>query len=512
MLNLTFFPPHKYGKKRLSSYGVFCMKEVAFTLALTFSVCTNPAKATNLNMESGRPVTNYTLTNTSVAVSVLNGGCLANYTFSQKLPNPVGVSNILVGATVTIVFLNGTDASSFSGGTFNGTAINVLTASNPNQFTLSFTAPAAVSGSGTTFTMVINGIGNAPSGNAGNASVTIDNSSGGTDSDNTYSYTLSVLIEPFFPYPGYVPSYAQANTLGYCVNNLVSGETYCFDYILPGSGTVTTAFVTNSSCGSGGGSQSGTYNASNSVGLVGLTTYQEECILLNTGNFIWGTGAGQTSGTIYTCCYTAPGGCANISFCPMLDCSAGNCTPATLPVGLIYLSAIPKDKTVILQWATASETNNSFFTVERTEDGVTYQPIASVKGAGNSSRLLLYQLADDAPLPGQSYYRLKQTDINGHFTYSYTVSVSFTVTDYLNSRYDPKMKVLTLSLHSNSDNMQMNTEVLDALGKTIIQRSENCGKGFNEVKIDACSLCTGIYFVRMEIGQHIYFKKFIVSR
>src|ERR1041385_9231891 len=79
---------------------------------------------------------------------------------------------------------------------------------------------------------------------------------------------------------------------------------------------------------------------------------------------------------------------------------------------------------VELVWTTASEINNDYFSVERSEDAISYQVVGTVKGAGNSTQELYYSLKDQSPVRGINYYRLKQTDFDGHFKYSEVCSVS----------------------------------------------------------------------------------------
>lgn len=77
---------------------------------------------------------------------------------------------------------------------------------------------------------------------------------------------------------------------------------------------------------------------------------------------------------------------------------------------------------VQLTWSTATETNNDFFTVERSQDLQVWERIGEVAGAGNSNTGLNYSLSDPAPAGGLNYYRLKQTDFNGDFSYSEVVA------------------------------------------------------------------------------------------
>ena len=85
-----------------------------------------------------------------------------------------------------------------------------------------------------------------------------------------------------------------------------------------------------------------------------------------------------------------------------------------LPVKLVEFDARSRDNTTVeVNWATASEKNNDFFTVERSADGKVFTEVTRMKGAGNSSTINNYTFTDDAPLSGTSYYRLKQTDFDG---------------------------------------------------------------------------------------------------
>ena len=113
-----------------------------------------------------------------------------------------------------------------------------------------------------------------------------------------------------------------------------------------------------------------------------------------------------------------------------------------LPVSLIDVYAERMDGTVQLTWITASETNNDYFTIERSSDGIEFTSIGTMKGAGNSNQLLHYQFSDDAPLSGLAYYRIKQTDFDGAFSYSRIVSVD----------YDDIMEPLSVSVFPNPAN------------------------------------------------------------
>ncbi|MBL0105287.1 MAG: hypothetical protein IPP51_16840 [Bacteroidetes bacterium] len=87
-------------------------------------------------------------------------------------------------------------------------------------------------------------------------------------------------------------------------------------------------------------------------------------------------------------------------------------------IKLINFDAILRQNKVRLNWSTATETNNNYFTVERSGDGEHFEKVTTQRGAGNSSTTRTYEAVDEFPLPGYSFYRLKQTDFDGHYTYS----------------------------------------------------------------------------------------------
>ncbi|MGL1888718.1 MAG: T9SS type A sorting domain-containing protein [Reichenbachiella sp.] len=95
-----------------------------------------------------------------------------------------------------------------------------------------------------------------------------------------------------------------------------------------------------------------------------------------------------------------------------------SCIDATLPVKFLDFNAYKKEDHILINWSTASEDNNDFFTVEKSFDGVKFQAIGTVAGAGNSNDVLNYQFVDKEISGNLIYYRIKQTDFDGKFDYS----------------------------------------------------------------------------------------------
>lgn len=89
-----------------------------------------------------------------------------------------------------------------------------------------------------------------------------------------------------------------------------------------------------------------------------------------------------------------------------------------LPVQLINFTATVQDKSVLLQWQTATEINTQTFTIEKTSDLIHIASAGALPAAGNSTGVLSYTFTDKAPFAGVSYYRLRTTDKDGKFSYS----------------------------------------------------------------------------------------------
>ncbi|WP_169515050.1 hypothetical protein [Hymenobacter norwichensis] len=101
-----------------------------------------------------------------------------------------------------------------------------------------------------------------------------------------------------------------------------------------------------------------------------------------------------------------------------LDCNA-----APLPVELSSFTAAYDNNQVNLRWITASEKNSADFTVERSFNGETFTEVAKVAAAGTSSARREYAATDLGMRKGLNYYRLKQTDLDGTFSYTQVIPV-----------------------------------------------------------------------------------------
>ena len=99
-------------------------------------------------------------------------------------------------------------------------------------------------------------------------------------------------------------------------------------------------------------------------------------------------------------------------------------TSGILPIELLEFLGICEGAVIKLNWSTASEINNDYFTIERSFDGVNFNILGTGAGAGNSIQTLHYTFVDENSMDGIYYYRLKQTDFNGTFKYSKLIDVA----------------------------------------------------------------------------------------
>ena len=175
---------------------------------------------------------------------------------------------------------------------------------------------------------------------------------------------------------------------------------------------------------------------------------------------------------------------------------------ATLPVKLIRFSAAYHRGGNILTWATASEINNDYFTLERSYDGINFVAFKTIKGAGNSSSPIQY--ADSDPLSHQKtvYYRLKQSDYDGTFTYSGIVSVPpENNATLITSIYpNPSSGNTTFSFDSEEGGM-FQLLIYDLNGKTIYSAVVAGIKGENKFDLNLFDFASGNYFISISNGN-----------
>jgi hypothetical protein len=178
-------------------------------------------------------------------------------------------------------------------------------------------------------------------------------------------------------------------------------------------------------------------------------------------------------------------------------------------VSNLSFSAQKQGNTVLLDWRTTTEINNDHFDVERSSDGTSWQVIGTVKGHGNSNTPIQYSYADALPLNGANYYRLKQTDADGKYTYSTVKTVQFTG-QWLVKLYPNPVKGFMV-LEFNNDRDEKGAIVIQTMaGSTIFATEKQLVKGLNRITLNQVQpLAQGTYMVTLGTLNNIFRSKFV---
>ncbi len=167
------------------------------------------------------------------------------------------------------------------------------------------------------------------------------------------------------------------------------------------------------------------------------------------------------------------------------------------PIELLSFSAKPLASSIRLDWATASEQNNDYMAVEKSAEGLRWEEIGRVAGAGTTTLPQSYTLTDDKPLPGLNYYRLRQVDFDGRFEYHKTIVVDFKGGQsgglYLFPSPAQDRLHVNLPAPASQDGVLW---LLDVQGR-VLQR-QTVAQGGTQAVFEVATLPEGIYFVRME--------------
>ncbi len=169
-----------------------------------------------------------------------------------------------------------------------------------------------------------------------------------------------------------------------------------------------------------------------------------------------------------------------------------------LPIELKSMAVIPNEKEALIDvnWTTASETNNDYFTVERSVDGIDWKVIGKINGAGNSNLELNYSFQDIRPVNGLSYYRLKQTDFDGQFTYSPIKSVECSINYDFELFPNPLQQGETIHFDNLAPHNSASEILIYSLSGMLIKRIQI--QTFQEKVNLPIEMKPGIYFVVFE--------------
>lgn len=187
--------------------------------------------------------------------------------------------------------------------------------------------------------------------------------------------------------------------------------------------------------------------------------------------------------------------------------SSGSNTP--LPIELLSFSAEELGNGVKVKWVTLSEINNDYFVLERANNNTDFYEIAKINGSGNSTNLLEYIYIDTKSRAEYTYYRLKQVDFDGAYSYSNTIAVS------KNERNNQDQLILYPNPARTNINIKYSSQYLgsvaifDASGVIYFQEDNFT---LSDSPINVSYLKPGVYFLKLTSENAIHVERFIIYR
>lgn len=197
-------------------------------------------------------------------------------------------------------------------------------------------------------------------------------------------------------------------------------------------------------------------------------------------------------------------------------------SPISLPITLVNFSGKVNKESVILNWITASEKNNDYFTIERAFNNKIFEEIGRVNGSGTTISEQKYTFIDDNPIRGTLFYRIKQTDYNGDFEYSDIIAIQYSGLTFEEMSSE---KVILYPNPTSSHNINLKLEdsdykttapflirIVDLLGKTHIKYNTDTDKLKYGVQLPLRQKLTpGIYIIMIEQANEVNKLKLIID-
>ncbi|ULQ52323.1 T9SS type A sorting domain-containing protein [Flavihumibacter fluvii] len=184
-----------------------------------------------------------------------------------------------------------------------------------------------------------------------------------------------------------------------------------------------------------------------------------------------------------------------------------------LPVNWLSFTGRHVNSVVELAWTTSSEENNEKFTVERSGDGSKFSAIGEVAGNGTTNLTSYYTFTDQYPLSGIALYRIKQTDVNGKFSYSKEIRVSGSGTSFTGLKLYPNpvnASIPTYLENASWKNQKVQVTIINAIGGVVRKEQISFG-GDSRGKISVSGLPKGTYFINTQVNGEKKVVPFVIQ-
>ena len=170
---------------------------------------------------------------------------------------------------------------------------------------------------------------------------------------------------------------------------------------------------------------------------------------------------------------------------------------STLPITLLNFTAQKNGSAALLQWETATEVNNKYFEIQRSSDAVKFAALGTVQGHGTTSLQQQYSFTDNNPSKGINYYRLKQVDDDGNYSYSKIASADFeNITAAFSVYPNPASGKINVVLPLSVSISVMS--IYDMNGKRVMEKQINANTSSEQ--FDVSNFAAGIYHIDLIQG------------
>lgn len=184
-----------------------------------------------------------------------------------------------------------------------------------------------------------------------------------------------------------------------------------------------------------------------------------------------------------------------------------------LPIELARFVAQCDNGGVSVSWTTYTETDNDYFTLERSKNGVDFEMVDVIEGAGNSNSPITYQVLDQQSFGGTSYYRLKNTDFYGKEEYSQVIAVTCgeELTDFTFVKaYEIDNTDLMVEFTA-SQNEPYTITLFDVSGRLILNHGNKAFDGMNKVRLPVGDIAHGIYIINLQNETRRFSRKVLMK-
>lgn len=210
----------------------------------------------------------------------------------------------------------------------------------------------------------------------------------------------------------------------------------------------------------------GTYTANSAFGAGTLLGVNNYVVYNGTGNSVLVTGL--TGGTTYHfAVYEFNSFGAGSQFLTASPATSSATTNASVPVRFLSFTITKEVGSARLDWSTAQEANSARFNIERSGNGRDYESIGSLHAAGNSTSIKKYQFVDRQPLKGTAFYRIRQIDLDGTFTFSRVLTISSKFGGIIVRMMNPVQQQIWIEISAVDPQVRTEWKMFDQLGKMV---------------------------------------------